>query len=101
MRRYAITGPESSGKTTLSQQLAKEFNGEYIPEFAREFLLERKGIYTQKDLDLIAEGQKQLWEKVSKHSLVFCDTEMIVMKIWSEFKYGSCSEKIKEIVKWA
>jgi NadR type nicotinamide-nucleotide adenylyltransferase len=99
MRRYAITGPESSGKTTLSQQLAKEFNGEYIPEFAREFLLERKGIYTQKDLDLIAEGQKQLWEKVSKHSLVFCDTEMIVMKIWSEFKYGSCSEKIKELVK--
>jgi NadR type nicotinamide-nucleotide adenylyltransferase len=99
MRRYAITGPESSGKTTLSQLLAEEFNGEWIPEFAREFLLERKGIYTQKDLDLIAEGQKQLWENVSNHSLVFCDTEMIVMKVWSEFKFGSCSEKIQDFVK--
>ena len=34
-------GPESTGKTTLSKQLAAHYNDEWIPEFARDFLQEK------------------------------------------------------------
>ena len=52
MIRIAITGPESSGKTTLCQALSEHFNIGYIPEFARAYLEKTEGEYNQSDLDL-------------------------------------------------
>ena len=89
--RFAITGPESSGKTTLAKELAEQNNGVWIPEFAREYLENLPYNYQLEDLDKIALGQLALWEKSSNQILTFFDTEMLVMKIWSEFKYNSCS----------
>jgi nicotinamide riboside kinase len=91
--KIAITGPESSGKTTLTEKLALKYNANSVPEFARNFLLERNGIYTQQDLDTIAIGQVKSWEAIHSNFLI-CDTEMTVIKIWSEFKFKSCSETI-------
>lgn len=91
--KIAITGPESSGKTTLTETLAKKYNTCSVPEFARNFLLERKGIYNQQDLDTIAISQVKSWDAIQTNFLI-CDTEMTVIKIWSEFKYKSCSETI-------
>lgn len=95
MIRFAITGPESSGKTTLAEKLALKANGTWIPEFAREFLEQLHRPYTQHDLDTIAKGQLKAWEKAPKNKLQICDTEMLVMKVWSDFKFGSCSFFIK------
>jgi NadR type nicotinamide-nucleotide adenylyltransferase len=94
MIRIAITGPESSGKTTLAEQLALQTNGTWIPEFAREFLERLNRPYTQDDLDTIAKGQIESWEKYSESKIQFCDTDMLVMKVWSDFKFGSCSSFI-------
>jgi NadR type nicotinamide-nucleotide adenylyltransferase len=94
MIRIAITGPESSGKTTLAEQLALQTNGTWIPEFAREFLEQLNRQYTQDDLDTIAKGQIESWEKSSESKIQFCDTDMLVMKVWSDFKFGSCSSFI-------
>jgi nicotinamide riboside kinase len=91
--RIAITGPESSGKTTLSEKLALKYKADLVAEYARNYLLERNGKYTQKDLDSIAIAQVKSWED-SNNKLLFCDTEITVIKIWSEFKYKSCSETI-------
>jgi nicotinamide riboside kinase len=96
MRRFAITGPESSGKTTLTSALAEQHHGSWIPEFAREYITERNGIYTIDDLDIIAQKQFDLW-KGRTEDLVFCDTDMTVMKVWSEFKYGACSALINSL----
>jgi NadR type nicotinamide-nucleotide adenylyltransferase len=96
MIRIAITGPESSGKTTLAEQLALQTNGTWIPEFAREFLEQLKRPYTQNDLDIIAKGQLQAWKKSSESKIQFCDTDMLVMKVWSDFKFGTCSSFILE-----
>lgn len=97
MKRYAIIGPESSGKTTLTQALAEKLGCKWIPEYAREFLLRREGIYTKEDLDHIAKGQVTLWENLSEEELLICDTDMLVMKVWSEFKYGESSETIRSL----
>ena len=89
--RFAITGPESSGKTTLAKELALRNDGVWIPEFAREYLENLPYDYQLEDLDIIAKGQLDLWNKSTRSNLTFFDTEMLVMKIWSEFKYNSCS----------
>jgi NadR type nicotinamide-nucleotide adenylyltransferase len=97
MKRYAIIGPESSGKTTLAQALADACDCMWVPEYAREFLLRRDGVYTKEDLDHIAKGQVTMWENLSEEELLICDTDMLVMKVWSEFKYGESSETIRTL----
>ena len=99
--RIAVTGPESTGKTTLAKALAEHFGTIYIPEYAREYLDKNGSDYAYADLEKIAKGQlameNQMSEKAKK--LLFADTEMLVMKIWSEYKYGKCSPWITEIIK--
>lgn len=96
--KIAITGPESSGKTTIAKLLTEELNASYIPEFAREYLENLDRSYTIKDLDGIAQGQVDRWNDAPKDKLLVCDTELVVMKIWSEFKYSKVSDKILELL---
>lgn len=97
MIKVAITGPESSGKTTLSVALADHFKIDFIPEFAREFLEHSSGKYDQTDLDIIAKGQlDNILSK--KNELTISDTDFIVLEIWSQYKYGAVSRYINELV---
>lgn len=96
MIRIGITGPESTGKTTLSKALATYFQCIWIPEFAREFLYSLNGVYQQHDLDKIASGQLTSWEFYQLEDLCIYDTEMLVMKVWSEFKYHEVSNFIEQ-----
>lgn len=91
MNKIIITGPESAGKTTLCENLAKHFKLSFSKEFAR-FYLEKNGYnYNQTDLLEIAKGQL-LSEK--NHQIL--DTDLITIKIWSEYKYGACYSWILE-----
>ncbi len=93
IKKIAIIGPESTGKSTLCEALAKEFNTIYVPEFAREYLGTIGTNYDQKDLDVIAIGQLTLENKLlpQANEILFCDTDLYVIKIWSEVKYNACS----------
>jgi nicotinamide riboside kinase len=95
MIRIAITGPESCGKTSLSIKLAEYFGVSVIPEFARTFLEEKQGVYEKSDLDKIAKKQVDLWNNDAR--FLICDTELTVLKIWSEVKYGSTSSLIQAL----
>lgn len=98
-------GPESTGKTTLSQQLAEEFNTTWIPEFARDYLQEKwnksKEICSQEDLIPIAIGQTKLEnDALSKaNKLLFCDTNLLVTKVFSDIYYGDCDKALKKAAK--
>ena len=95
MLKIIVTGPESSGKTTLCKTLAKHFNTSFNPEFAREFLDELDRNYTQSHLLEIA--KEQLF---SEHNVQILDTDLITIKIWSNYKYGNCDKWIlKQIEK--
>ena len=96
MIRFACTGPESSGKSTLTAALALYYNAPALEEVARRFLQQNNGRYTREDLDEIAKEQLGLWQKHRLEPLVFCDTEMLVVKIWAEVKYGSSSPFIEQ-----
>ena len=91
--KIAFTGPESSGKTTMAELIAKAYSTSFIPEYAREFLKD-KTTYTLADLDEIAKKQVELC-KASKNTLLISDTEMAVMLIWSQEKFKEVSPIIQ------
>jgi NadR type nicotinamide-nucleotide adenylyltransferase len=102
-KKIVVTGPESTGKSTLCEQLAAHYETEWVPEYARQYLLEIKRPYTYEDLLIIARGQIEQEDRITssiKRSLVIIDTDMYVMKVWCEFVFGKCHSFIlDEIVK--
>ena len=109
MKKIVIIGPESTGKSTLSGQLADYYKTIWVPEYAREFLHTHGRNYTYEDLLTIAKGQISLEEKYfsfsgdgptgnrksnqqppGKNKLLFIDTDMYVMKVWCEFVFNRC-----------
>ena len=98
--KIAITGPESTGKSQLAQELATHYNTVYVKEYAREYIDRLDRPYTQNDILEIAKGQIQGEDQMIKQAtrLLFCDTELIVTKIWSEVKYGNCNPWILKTI---
>ena len=95
--KVVLFGPESTGKTTLSRQLARHYNSVWVPEYAREYLQnkwnnERKTC-EPKDLLPIAIGQIKLENELAKKtdSVLICDTDILETKVYSEAYYlGTC-----------
>lgn len=97
IKKVVVLGPESTGKSTLCQQLAAHYNTSWCPEYAREYLLKNGMNYSYENLLTIAKGQVALEEKYIQHarsSPLFIDTDMYVMKVWCEFVFGQCHQWI-------
>lgn len=97
VKKVAIIGPESTGKSTLSERLAKYYNTLWVPEYAREYLTLNGMKYAYDSLLDIAKGQAALEEKYLQEvqkPVLFIDTEMYVMKVWCEFVFGKCHQWI-------
>lgn len=112
LRRIVIIGPESTGKSTLCEGLAAHFRMDWVPEYAREYLLQHGKQYQFPDLMTIARGQLDLEERHAaalerrvgdaalpgddgtggngSDPILFIDTDMYVMKVWGEFVFGRC-----------
>ncbi|WP_439881408.1 AAA family ATPase [Pontibacter sp. MBLB2868] len=101
MLKIAITGPESTGKSTLSEQLAQHYNTVWVPEYARSYVGNLNDAYTLQDIEAIASGQLELEQKLLKQAdtLLFSDTDMLVLKIWSEHTFGYCPDWILDKLK--
>src|SRR5664279_5536784 len=102
-KKIVVIGPESTGKSTLCEQLAAHYNTLWVPEFAREYLLVLGRPYNYDDLLIIAKGQLEQEDRITasaKSPVIFIDTDMYVMKVWCEFVFGKCHAFIlDEIVK--
>ena len=92
--KVVLFGPESTGKTTLSKQLARYYNTVWAPEFAREYLQkkwnnERKTCEAD-DIIPIAIGQMEIENRLSKKAdkILICDTDLLETKVYSEEYYG-------------
>lgn len=57
MLKVGIIGPESTGKSTLAQQLSQRYHGIYVPEYAREYVEQLRRPYTYDDVCTIARHQ--------------------------------------------
>ncbi len=95
--KVVLFGPESTGKTTLSQQLATYYNTVWVPEYARTYLQQKWNVERKTcekhDLLPIAEGQISLENKATKKAakVLICDTDLLETKTYSEVYYlGYC-----------
>lgn len=95
-RHIVITGPESTGKTTLANFLSKKYNACLIPEVARDFLSQLGRLYTQHDVLHMASLQFQAQLNQAHCELVFSDTSLLNYLIWMEVKYGFVYSQIEE-----
>lgn len=121
VKKIVILGPESTGKSTLCDQLASHYNTVCVPEYARTYLADHGMHYSYDDLLTIAKGQLALEDQyyedlvnklnsthlhpadasllpgsgiINRHSPFIIDTNMHVMKIWCEFVFGRCHDWI-------
>lgn len=100
--KIVLFGPESTGKTTLSEQLARHYNTVWVPEYAREYLQhkwnnERKTCEPQ-DLMPIAEGQMRMENELTTKAtkVLICDTDLLETKVYSEAYYLGYCEPLLE-----
>jgi len=102
IKKVVVVGPESTGKSTLCDKLAEYYKTIWVREYAREYLLANGTNYSFENLLDVAKGQLAGEEKGieeikriqnnttatgNKHSLLFIDTDMYVMKVWCEFVF--------------
>jgi NadR type nicotinamide-nucleotide adenylyltransferase len=101
IKKFVIVGPESTGKSTLSQNLADHFKTDWVREYAREYLEKNGTDYTFENLYEIAQGQlagedaaTQKLLNEGKNIPLIVDTDMYVIKVWSEFVFNKCDNRV-------
>lgn len=108
LKKIVIIGPESTGKSTLCEQLAQHYETMWCPEFAREYLITNGTNYEFEDLLTIAKGQLAIEDEYTAkleqqsepmlenggHIPLFIDTDMYVMKVWCEFVFNKCHQLV-------
>ena len=97
----AITGAESTGKSTLCKALASHYQIPFIPEYAREFVANLERDYTYDDLEHIARKQlEQLNTALKTHSeIIILDTWLVITKIWFEVCFSHYPLWMEETIK--
>ena len=102
LKKIVIIGPESTGKSSLCEALARHCQTDWAPEYAREYLTKYGTTYKPEDLLTIARGQLALEDRhtaaaeAAGRNCLFIDTDMYVMKVWSEFVFERCDPWILE-----
>jgi len=95
MLKIIVSGPESSGKTSLAENLSKYYKIDYTNEYARDYLNNLDKKYNKEDLLNIAKIQfENEKENSKKNSISLHDTDLVTIKIWSYYKYNDCQKWI-------
>ncbi|MCX2450358.1 ATP-binding protein [Pedobacter sp. PLR] len=97
IKKIAIVGPESTGKSTIAQQLAKHYLTLWVPEYARYYCAALTEPCNLQDEINMYHGQVALEESIlsiAEKDLIFCDTTFITVKVWSDEVFGNTPEVV-------
>ena len=100
MTTVCVFGPESTGKSTLTKQLAEYFEAPYVDEYAETVIRSQNGDITFHDMELIVRGHHENIQcaKSMLPPILFVDTDAIASKIWSNVLFGKESPVIEEFI---
>lgn len=93
IKRVALVGPESCGKSYLAEYLAARYHTVFVEEYGRTYCARYGMDLTELDFAHIAGGQLYREDEMAKRAngILFCDTELIVTQVWSEIYFkGVC-----------
>jgi nicotinamide riboside kinase len=102
IKRVILTGPESTGKTMLTMELARRYGAPFIPEYAREYIVSLNRPYIFDDVLHIAGKQVEQLEYFTAMATeyLFIDTYLIITKVWFDKVFNKIPAWIDpEIVK--
>lgn len=96
IKKIAVVGPESTGKSTISEQLAKHYKTVWVPEFARGYCEQLTAPCTWQDEINMFHGQLALENELipQANKLLICDTTFITVKIWSDYTFGKTPQEV-------
>jgi NadR type nicotinamide-nucleotide adenylyltransferase len=98
IKKIAVVGPESTGKSTISAQLADHYNTVWVPEFAREYCAALTAPCNWQDEINMFRGQLALEKQMLPlaNKILICDTTFITVKIWSEHMFDEAPPEVLE-----
>lgn len=98
LKKIALIGPESTGKSDLAKQLADYYNTLWVEEYARNYVATLNRKYTLDDIVFIAQKQLETEREMEKRAnrFLFIDTELIIAKVWAEDVFKTCPDFITE-----
>jgi NadR type nicotinamide-nucleotide adenylyltransferase len=96
--RVVLTGSECTGKTTLARRLADAYGAALLPEYSREYALQKHGALELADAEEIAHGQIAREDAVARSGarLVIQDTDLLSTVVYSTHYYGECAPWIAD-----
>ena len=92
-----VSGPESTGKTELSKNLANKIGTVFVPEYARTYIEKLDRHYTYSDVEYIAKyqiAQEKNYEVKASNGVLIFDTWFIITKVWFDLFFGKCPDWI-------
>ena len=101
VRRVCVFGPESTGKSTLARDLARQFDTVYAFEYARPLLDPQGGQCRPDDIPRIVRGQVATEEALAYHAnrVLFCDTDVLTTCVWSDVLFGHTPEWVRDLAR--
>lgn len=98
VKRVCVFGPESTGKSTLSRDLAAHYQTTFAPEYARTLLDPKQGQCDAADVAGIVFGQIASEEAASRHAnrVVLCDTDPFTTSVWCDVMFGHCPDWVHQ-----
>lgn len=99
MRRIVITGPESTGKTTLAARLALELGTVAVPEFARDYLVQKGAPLDRHDVEVIAVGHLAQEDRHARRAegVLILDTDLFSTVVYGAHYYGAVEPWIERV----
>ena len=98
VKKIVLLGPESSGKSNMTEVLARHFSSPCLKETARVYLEQRSGQYDYDDLALIAGEQireeRAAEKELNESGFLFLDTNVLMIQVWSEIVFGRCDNRV-------
>lgn len=99
MISIVVSGPESTGKSTLTRKLASVYGCVGVNEYARDYISRLSRAYAASDVETIAHRQLVVFQRMMHEPMVIFDTFLIITKVWLQEVFGYCPMWLNDAIR--